>query len=122
MALAHAGLPGELAAAGISAAYDGELRASHAQAVTLLGPRPGTPVIAVREPAEPDRPSVAFFGPVISRVPEGESAGRLWDGTLLVAGTPAFHTLKGRAADPDPDMTAADVDPAGHGVCTPRGR
>ncbi|MFD3331784.1 disulfide bond formation protein DsbA [Streptomyces sp. NPDC058700] len=112
LALAHAGLPEELAAAGTSTAYDGELRASHAKAVELLGPRPGTPVVAVGEPGEPDRPSPVFFGPVISRVPKGEAAGRLWDGTLLVAGTPGFHALKGRPADPDPDVTGAEVDPA----------
>ncbi|MFF7094507.1 disulfide bond formation protein DsbA [Streptomyces rubradiris] len=110
-ALSHAGLPEELAAAGTSTAYDGELRVSHAQAVALLGPRPGTPVVVVGEPTE-CRPSLAFFGPVISRVPKGEAAGRLWDGTLLVAGTPGFHALKGRAADPDPDVTGADADPA----------
>ncbi|GAA3046598.1 DsbA family protein [Streptomyces roseofulvus] len=112
LALADAGLPAELAAAGTSTAYDGELRASHAEAVALLGPRPGTPVVAVREPAEPYRPPLAFFGPVISRVPTGDAAGRLWDGTLLVAGTPGFHTLRGRPADPDPDVTGRDVDPA----------
>ncbi|MFJ3084703.1 hypothetical protein ACIPJG_33825 [Streptomyces halstedii] len=44
----------------------------------------------------------AFFGPVVSRVPKGEEAGRLWDGTLLVAGTPGFHELKGRPAGPGP--------------------
>ncbi|GAA3408109.1 hypothetical protein GCM10018952_04020 [Streptosporangium vulgare] len=38
---------------------------------------------------------MVFFGPVISRVPVGERAGRLWDGTLLVAATPGFHELKG---------------------------
>ncbi|GAA3139266.1 hypothetical protein GCM10010466_33030 [Planomonospora alba] len=38
---------------------------------------------------------VVFFGPVVSRVPTGEQAGRLWDGTLPVAGTPGFHELKG---------------------------
>ncbi|WP_189139901.1 mycothiol-dependent nitroreductase Rv2466c family protein [Nonomuraea glycinis] len=38
-----------------------------------------------------------FFGPVISQLPTGEQAGRLWDGTLLVAGTPHFHELKGHA-------------------------
>ncbi|GAA3159997.1 MULTISPECIES: disulfide bond formation protein DsbA [Streptomyces] len=106
LALAHADLPAELAAAGTSTAYDEELRASHAAAVRLLGPRPGTPVVAVGEPATPHRPLAAFFGPVISRVPRGEEAGRLWDGALLVAGTPGFHELKGRPADPDPDVTA----------------
>ncbi|MEU2437418.1 hypothetical protein ABZ595_14635 [Streptomyces rubradiris] len=112
LALAHAGLPEELTATGASTAYDGELRVSHAQAVALLGPRPGTPVAAVGEPTERNRPFMAFFGPVISRVPKGEAAGRLWDGALPVAGTPGFHALKGGAADPDPDVTGADADPA----------
>ncbi|MFJ2818968.1 MULTISPECIES: disulfide bond formation protein DsbA [unclassified Streptomyces] len=111
LALADAGLPTELAAAGTSTAYDEELRASHEEAVRLLGPRPGTPVVAVGEPAKPHRSPPAFFGPVISRVPRGEEAGRLWDGTLLVTGTPGFHELKGRPADPDPDVTGRNVDP-----------
>ncbi|KQX56388.1 disulfide bond formation protein DsbA [Streptomyces sp. Root66D1] len=111
LALAHAGLPVELAKAGNSTDYDGELRASHARAAELLGPRPGTPVVAVGDPAAPDGPPLAFFGPVVSLVPKGEAAGRLWDGTLLVAGTPGFHALKGRPADPDPDVTGADADP-----------
>lgn len=109
LALAHAGLPPELAAAGTSTVYDEELRASHAEAVRLLGPGAGTPVVAVGDPAQPYRLLSAFFGPVVSRVPKGEEAGRLWDGTLLVAGTPGFHELKGRPADPDPDVTGSDV-------------
>ncbi|MFE5076861.1 DsbA family protein [Streptomyces halstedii] len=112
LALAHAGLPPELAAAGGSTVYDEELRASHKEALELLGPRPGTPVVAIGEPSEPSRPPLAFHGPVISRVPKGEDAGRLWDGTLLVAGTPGFHALRGRPADPDPDVTGSDGDPA----------
>lgn len=109
LALAHAGLPTELAAAGTSTAYDEELRASHAEAVRLLGPRAGTPVVAVGDPAQPHRPLSAFFGPVVSRVLKGEEAGRLWDGTLLVAGTPGFHELRGRPAGPDPDVAGSDV-------------
>ncbi|MEV6774977.1 mycothiol-dependent nitroreductase Rv2466c family protein [Streptomyces syringium] len=111
LALAHAGLPTELAAAGSSTAYDEELRASHAEAVRLLGPRPGTPVVAIGDPTKPHRPPLTFFGPVISHVPKGEEAGRLWDGTLLVAGTPGFHELKGRPADPDPDVTGGNFGP-----------
>jgi hypothetical protein len=109
VALADAGLPTALAAAGASTAYDEELRASHAQAVRLLGPRTGTPVVATADPAGPERPPVAFFGPVLSRVPRGEAAGRLWDGTLLVAGAPGFHELKGTPADPDPDVGEGDA-------------
>lgn len=86
-ALDRAGLPSELASIGTE--YDDVLRASHAAAMDVLGPHVGSPIIAVD--------GIAFFGPVISVVPTGEQAGRLWDGTLLVAGTPGFHELKGVA-------------------------
>jgi hypothetical protein len=58
----------------------------------------GTPVIHV---PGPDGSQVAFFGPVITRIPRGEDAGRLWDGTLLVAGTPGFFEIK-RTRTEDP--------------------
>jgi hypothetical protein len=41
-----------------------------------------------------DGKQIAFFGPVVSRTPRVEAAGRLWDGTLLVAGTPGFYEIK----------------------------
>lgn len=88
-ALERACLPKDLARAGTTTDYDDALRASHAEAMTVLGPHVGTPVTAVD--------GTAFFGPVMSTVPTGEEAGRLWDGTLLVAGTPGFHELKGPA-------------------------
>ncbi|PAU44388.1 disulfide bond formation protein DsbA [Streptomyces albireticuli] len=112
LALADAELPAELAEVGTSTVYDEELRDSHTRALRLLGPRTGTPVVAVEEPEEPHRSPPAFFGPVISRVPRREEAGQLWDGTLLVTGTPGFHELKGRPADPDPDVTGQDIDPS----------
>ena len=37
---------------------------------------------------------VAFFGPVVTPAPEGDAAGRLWDGCVLVAGRPGFYELK----------------------------
>ncbi|ALG07407.1 hypothetical protein [Kibdelosporangium phytohabitans] len=86
-ALDRAGLPTVLATAGPE--YDDAVRASHAEAMAQLGPHVGTPIIAVD--------GAAFFGPVLSRVPLGEEAGRLWDGTLLVASTPGFHELIGHA-------------------------
>ena len=33
-------------------------------------------------------------GPVVTPAPKGEAAGRLWDGCLLVAGTPGFYEIK----------------------------
>jgi hypothetical protein len=92
-ALADAGLPEELAEAAGSTTYDAAVRASHAEGIGLVGMHVGTPVIAV---TGADEGRIAFFGPVISRIPKGEQAARLWDGTLLVAGAPGFHELKGR--------------------------
>ncbi|AVT34886.1 disulfide bond formation protein DsbA [Plantactinospora sp. BC1] len=91
-ALDAAGLPRELVEAGMSTGYDDAVRASHAEAIALVGTHVGTPIIAV---TGTDGRRIAFFGPVISRIPTGEQAGRLWDGTLLVAGVPGFHELKG---------------------------
>ena len=90
-ALADAGLPVELAAAADSTEYDEALRASHDQGMAPIGLDVGTPVIHV--PGEDGR-LIAFFGPVVTPAPKGEAAGRLWDGTLLVAGTPGFYEIK----------------------------
>ncbi len=74
------------------------MRASHAEGISLVGQDVGTPVIAV---PGPDGERVAFFGPVVSPAPHGDAAGRLWDGTLLVAGIPGFFELKRtRTVDP----------------------
>lgn len=99
-ALERAGLPRRLAEVGTSTSYDAAVRTSHAEAMDELGPHVGTPIVATTT-AEGAR--VAFFGPVISRVPTGPRAGDLWDATLLVAGTPGFHELKASAhAEPNP--------------------
>jgi hypothetical protein len=90
-ALRDAGLPADLADAAESDAYDTAVRASHAEGIELVGEDVGTPVIAV--PGS-DGERVAFFGPVVTPAPKGEAAARLWDGTLLVAGTPGFYELK----------------------------
>ena len=85
-ALADAGLPAELAAAMDSADYDEALRASHADGMDRVGDDVGTPVISVGD--------LAIFGPVVSPIPRGEAAGRLWDGVMLIAGTDGFFELK----------------------------
>ncbi|MEV0225502.1 disulfide bond formation protein DsbA [Streptomyces sp. NPDC050704] len=93
-ALERAGLPRRLAQAGTSTSYDAAVRASHAEAMNELGPHVGTPIIATTTAAGT---RVAFFGPVVSQPLTGSQAGDLWDGTLLVAGTPGFHELKATA-------------------------
>jgi hypothetical protein len=90
-ALADAGLPVELADAADSTGYDDALRASHEQGMRPVGYDVGTPVIHV---PGADGSQIAFFGPVVTPAPKGEAAGRLWDGTLLVAGTPGFYEIK----------------------------
>jgi protein-disulfide isomerase-like protein with CxxC motif len=97
-ALADAGLPTELAVAAESTEYDEALRASHAEGMRPVGDDVGTPVIHV---PGPDGRQIAFFGPVVTPAPKGEAAGKLWDGTLLVAGTPGFYEIK-RTRDAKP--------------------
>ncbi|MEE1938228.1 disulfide bond formation protein DsbA [Streptomyces sp. TRM 70361] len=99
-ALADCGLPAERAAAAESTAYDAAVRASHAEAMALVGEDVGTPVTAV--PA-PDGGRAGLFGPVVSPAPRGEAAGRLWDGVQLLASVPGFSEL-GRARTGEPDF------------------
>ncbi|MDJ1134390.1 disulfide bond formation protein DsbA [Streptomyces iconiensis] len=98
-ALAEAGLPRELAQAAGTHTYDAAVRASHARGIGLVGADVGTPVIAVREGEEGER--TAFFGPCVSPAPRGEAAGRLWDGTLLMAGVREFYEFRRTAAPVD---------------------
>lgn len=84
--LAEVGLPAELAQAATTTDHDEALRESHARGIGLVGEDVGTPVVAFG--------GVAFFGPVVTPAPKGEAAGRLWDGALLVAGTPGFYEMK----------------------------
>ncbi|CAO5170143.1 Thioredoxin-like reductase Rv2466c [Frankia sp. AiPs1] len=92
-ALTEAGADPSLASAATSTAWDEALRASHNDGIGRVGMDVGTPVIAVG--------GTAFFGPVITPAPKGEQAGRLWDGVVLVAGTPGFFELK-RSRDIEP--------------------
>lgn len=85
-ALAEVGLPEELAEAASTDAHDVALRASHAEGINQVGQDVGTPIVAFN--------GTAFFGPVITRIPRGEEAGKLWDATVTLAGFPYFFEIK----------------------------
>ncbi len=85
-ALVAAGLPSEIAEAMEDDTYDEAIMKSHHAGMDQVGLDVGTPVIAVE--------GVAFFGPVVTPIPRGEEAGRLWDGVRLVAGVEGFYEVK----------------------------
>ena len=92
-ALAEAGLPAGLADAMDSTSYDAAVRASHADGIERVGHDVGTPIISVQ--------GMSVFGPVVSPIPRGEAAGRLWDGVHLLASVDGFFELKrSRTRDP----------------------
>ncbi len=95
-ALEEVGLPVDLARHADTEEQDADVRASHERAISLVGDDVGTPVVSVN--------GVSFFGPVVTPAPKGEAAGRLWDGCVLVAGTPGFYELK-RTRDASPDFS-----------------
>ncbi|MFF5213120.1 disulfide bond formation protein DsbA [Streptosporangium sp. NPDC000396] len=85
------GLPASLAKAAYTDEFDAALRASHQAGQETVGEEVGTPVVAVD--------GAAFFGPVLTSIPKGQEAIRLFQAVWTLAGMGAFAELKrGRGA------------------------
>jgi 2-hydroxychromene-2-carboxylate isomerase len=93
--LASAGLDIDLAEAadGTDDEVFKALLTSHRAGLDPVGEDLGTPAIHIGQHA--------FFGPVVTPVPRGEAAGRLFDSVVLMAETPGFYELK-RGNRPSP--------------------
>ena len=85
-AVAEAGLEPDLVDAMDDPSYDEAVARSHHEGMDQVGDDVGTPTIAFN--------GAAFFGPVLSRIPRGEDAGRIWDATVALAAYPYFFELK----------------------------
>lgn len=87
--LSEAGLPSELAQALDDPSWDVVIREETDHALSLTGKDVGTPIIHFQPPD-----GVAFFGPVISRLPDPDRAVELWEHVVGLASFPGFAELK----------------------------
>ncbi len=87
--LAKAGLPDSLAAALDDEVYDKVIRMETDLALSRTGKDVGTPIITLL-----DRQDSSFFGPVMSSIPKGEDARRLFDAYLTFTAFADFCEIK----------------------------
>lgn len=85
-ALAEVGLDASYADVADTDTVDEQLRAFHKTAMDEVGNDVGTPVVKFGD--------TAFFGPVITRIPRGEEAGKLFDASVQLASFPYFFEIK----------------------------
>ncbi|GAC1530296.1 MAG: DsbA family protein [Acidimicrobiales bacterium] len=108
--LVSAGLPADLIDALDDSSWDAEIASDGAEALSLTGKDVGTPIIQFEPPA-----GLAFFGPVISRLPSDEEAVRLWDHVIGLAGFAGFAEMK-RSLRERPQLRSLGVEEGDVGI------
>ncbi len=108
--LADAGLPNGLADALEDDSWDALIQTETDEALSLTGKDVGTPIIHFDPPE-----GVAFFGPVISRLPDDAEAVELWEHVVGLARFPGFAELK-RSMRERPQLASAGVDTGEVGI------
>ena len=108
--LTRIGLSTSFAEALDDTSFDAELRRETDEALALTGKDVGTPIIQFQPPE-----GVAFFGPVISRLPDSADAVRLWDHVIGLASFPGFAELK-RSLRELPRLASFGIDPDEVGI------
>ena len=102
--LRDVGLPSDLVEALDDTTLDDVIRAETEEALALTGRDVGTPILHFRPPG-----GTAFFGPVISRLPGADDAGRLWDHVIALTSFPGFAEIK-RSLRERPQLASFGVD------------
>lgn len=85
--LAAAGLPASLADAWDDDSWDDAVRASHEEGQARVGQESGSPVVAFADAA-------GFFGPILTAVPTGAEAEKLYDAFAALSSIAHFSELK----------------------------
>ena len=103
--LADADLAADLADALDDETFDALIQRETDEALALTGQDVGTPIIQFGPPD-----GMAFFGPVISRLPSAADAVQLWDHVAGLAAFPGFAELK-RSLREMPQLRAFGAEP-----------
>lgn len=94
--VADAGLAESVAAAVIDPQWDRYIWDEHAIAVELVGEEIGTPILSID--------GRGYFGPVLTQIPRGEQAGRLFDALHTSMSIPGFTEFKRGRDVPFPNL------------------